>query len=163
MNARQTLIARLRFMAYCRPQLLAGLLRVALAMGVLGALLLSMSAQAGTVGLHLATVHHGNDQLRTATPGLYWRGDSGVTLGAYRNSYARDSVYGGFTLSHRAAAFDADLSLTLGAVTGYPARRVLPLAVPSARIGWLRVAFIPNVLKSQTAVGLHLAIERPLP
>lgn len=118
-------------------------------------------AKAATGGLHLATAHFGNDALRSESPGLYARHSSGATAGFYRNSYARWSAYAGYTWQTPGKA----LALTAGAVTGYPAHRVMPLLVPSVRLPLtgdthLRVAYIPKPPDSGTAAGLHAAIEK---
>jgi hypothetical protein len=123
-------------------------------------------AHGQTVGLHIATAHFGGDGLQPHTPGLYARADSGpfegLTLGGYRNSYGLQSRYLAYTLQTASRVF----ALTVGAVTGYPARPVLPMLVPSARVplgdtgAALRLAFIPKPPRVGTAAGLHVAIER---
>jgi len=118
------------------------------------------SANAATVGLHLATAHFGGHDLRASTPGLYIRAENGFTAGTYRNSYDRTSTYAGWTWQ----TDDQRLALTVGAVTGYDAARVMPLLVPSARVplgaGFAaRFSFIPKPVKSGHAAGLHLSLE----
>lgn len=77
-------------------------------------------AQADTMGVHLYSPHFGVDrdapehlQPRDVTPGLYWRGDSGLTLGVVRNSHNRWAGYAGYTLERGRWA------ITLGAISGY--------------------------------------------
>lgn len=108
-----------------------------------------------TAGLHLATWHD-SDNLSGRNRGVYLRSPDGWTVGVYRNSYRRDSVYAGrsFTRPHRAG----DIGLIVGAVTGYPAG-TLPLVAPSVRLGPARLTLIPKVHKAQTATGVHLSIE----
>lgn len=118
-------------------------------------------ASAATIGLHISTAHFGGHGLHASTPGIYFVSDDGITLGAYRNSQGGRSAYAGLTL-HTA---DDRFAITLGAVTGYTAQRVMPLLVPSARIPIThcvsaRLSFIPKPLKSGSAAGLHLSIER---
>lgn len=122
-----------------------------------------MIAASLVLGAHLATAHVGSqaDGLRFVTPGVYARLDSGLTVGAYSNSYGRGSVYAGWTVSTP----DGRFSLTAGAVTGYPARSVLPLLAPSVRFdlgdGYAaRLAFIPKPPGVGRANGLHFMIER---
>ncbi len=82
-------------------------------------------AQAGTMGVHLYSPHFTDEsdtperlRMRDFTPGLYWRGDSGLTLGVVRNSFTRTSVYAAYTLER------GRWSLTAGAITGYRYREV---------------------------------------
>ena len=142
-----------------------GLLLVMLLLAIIGNCTQARAADGGTVvGLHLATAHFGGHGLKPENPGLYARHASGATGGCYRNSYDRWSCYAGHTWQSPGQ----DFALTAGAVTGYPARRVMPLLVPSARIPlptWLaggaslRVAYIPKPMKHGTASGLHLSTE----
>lgn len=132
--------------------------------GIVVFLFVSASAHAATFGLHLATAHFGNAggaTLHSATPGIYLRTDAGLTLGAFRNSYARPSAYAAWTWE----TDDHRFALTAGAITGYQAARVMPLVAPSARIALgqgfaARVVFFPKPIKHGHAAGLHLAIER---
>lgn len=118
------------------------------------------AAEPLVVGLHLVTAHHGNHALKTETPGVYVRHASGATGGVFRNSYDRWSVYAGWSWQTPGQAF----AITAGAVTGYPAARVMPLLVPSARIPIagmaLRIAYIPKPMKGGTASGIHLSVEK---
>lgn len=122
-------------------------------------------ARAGdTFGVHLATAHQHSDGLQSANPGVYAQLASGATAGIYRNSYLRTSVYAGWSFQTR----NQRLALTLGAVTGYPAARLMPLIVPSARIPVhsgvaLRIAFIPKPARHGTSAGVHFSIEQELP
>ena len=113
-----------------------------------------------TVGAHLATGHNrgGRDPYN---PGLYLRTPGGWTVGAYRNSYRNTSVYGAYT----AQWLDGRVALTTGLVTGYGAAAVLPLVVPSVRIGLgnsglnARLSYLPKPPSYGTAAGLHLSVE----
>lgn len=114
-----------------------------------------------TLGVHLFSVHTAAG-LEPVNPGLYVRHESGFTAGAFRNSYRRTSAYAGYTFE----TADRRFALTVGAVTGYPAKAVLPLAVPSVRFELgdqvaARVAYLP---KPPGRIGhshaLHLSIER---
>lgn len=71
--------------------------------------------QADTIGVHVGSYHFSGYKFNNFNPGVYWRGDSGFTLGGYRNSYKRNSLYAGWTFEDESKRF----SLTLGAVTGY--------------------------------------------
>lgn len=94
-----------------------------LAVALVGA---SQSVKADTVGLHLYSPHFDAEKdvpahLRSSdfTPGVYWRGDSGLTVGLVRNSLKRWAVYGGHTFE----TDDGRWALTLGAITSYKYRR----------------------------------------
>lgn len=122
---------------------------------------MTITAATIVLGVHLFSLHTAPG-LEAANPGLYVRHESGVTAGVFRNSYARTSAYAGYTLE----TADRRFALTLGAVTGYPAKPVLPLAVPSVRFGLsdqvaARVAYLP---KPPGRIGrshaLHLSIEK---
>jgi hypothetical protein len=125
--------------------------------------LLPGSAKAGdfTGGLHLAT-HHFGGNLKSETPGAYLRHSSGATGGCYGNSYDRLSCYAGWSWQTPGRMF----AITAGAVTGYPARSVMPMLVPSVRLplpqterAAVRLAYLPKPMKHGTAPGLHLGIE----
>lgn len=112
------------------------------------------------VGLHLVSAHS-RPGFEAANPGLYLKRDDGLTAGVLRNSYGRTSVYAGWTLE----TADGRLALTVGAITGYPARSVSLLVAPSVRMplaeGWAaRVTFLPKPPKVGSASALHLSVER---
>lgn len=95
---------------------------VALAIGIMSAY---CDARASTIGVHLYSPHFNDEsneperlRMRDFTPGLYWRGESGLTLGIARNSFTRTSVYAAYTLERGRWA------LTAGAITGYRYREV---------------------------------------
>ena len=131
---------------------------------ILAALLLVATpkrAYAATLGLHLATAHFGGEGLHSSTPGVYLTTNSGLTLGAYSNSYGATSTYAAWTWQ----TADKRFALTAGGVTGYPAARVMPLLVPSVRIPIVggasaRLSFLAKPPKKGSAGGLHLSVER---
>ena len=86
------------------------------------------STFAGTVGLHLASVHiPARSAYNNVNPGVYYRSDAGWTTGAYRNSLSKTSVYAGYTLQY------GRFGLTAGGATGYQ-QTVQPLLVPSVSL-----------------------------
>lgn len=117
------------------------------------------------LGLHLATAHFGAPaklDLQSTTPGVYLRSEAGLTIGAFRNSVARNSAYAAWTWSTR----DEVWSITAGGVTGYPNKSISPLLVPSVRLqfgegfSWAtRVSYLPKADR-HGAHGLHLSLER---
>ena len=75
--------------------------------------LLTMAAQAQTVGVHTYTHHFdSHNRLNERNWGLYVRTDA-WEAGAYRNSFRRNTVYAGKVWSY------GPVSLTLGAAYGY--------------------------------------------
>ncbi|MCM5682502.1 hypothetical protein M8A51_23480 [Schlegelella sp. S2-27] len=149
------------------------------------AALLSVGAQAQTLGVHLVSHHNPAAEFNNVNPGLYYRSADGWTGGIYRNSESRWTIYGGYTLQ-------ADLSgwkpaLTIGGMYGYregdcrsvkpmawagqsqPEKcrtRVLPMLLPSLGTpdvaGWrLRLAYMPRI-KDRGAEVLHLMVEKDL-
>ena len=93
--------------------------------------------------------------------GLYVRAGDWV-VGGYRNSFHRDTGYA-------ARVFETEnrrWAITVGAATGYPTARVMPLVVPSVRIplGDLaaRVSVIPKPPKHAGTMAVHLSIEKEL-
>ena len=121
-------------------------------------------ARAQTIGAHLGS-WHSEPGYNTANPGLYLRTAGGWTLGGYRNSVRRDSTYAGWTGGVELAT-GLRAELTLGAITGYPAAAVLPLAAPSLRIcpgnaagPALRLTLLPKVHPKQGAHVAHLSTE----
>lgn len=128
-----------------------------------------MSLEAWTLGLHLISLHAPNchddgglcKRYEALTPGIYARAPSGLSFGAYRNSYGRGSVYAGWTFETP----DKRFALTVAGVTGYPQRGLRPMALPSIR--WdlgaktsLRIAAAPKV--GGSAALVHFAIEYKL-
>lgn len=118
--------------------------------------LLSAPAAATTIGLHLGSVHS-TPGWCNYNPGVYMRTDAGLTLGTYRNSECRTSAYAGWTLEARRGKLSA--AVTMGAVTGYAARPVQPLLVPSVKVAALRLSYIPKINRSG-AHALHFSFER---
>ena len=116
------------------------------------------------LGLHLFSAHVGHVdpgmELRWVTPGLYVVAPNGATVGAYRNSIDRDTVYAGWTwhTGWNTRLFN-DITLTAGAATGYTEARVVPLVAVSGTVGGgpyaPRVLWVPH--RTQP---ISLAIER---
>ena len=116
------------------------------------------------LGMHVATAHtRGGHQ--GFNPGVYLRQPSGFTAGLYRNSCSAASAHVGWTWQ----TADQRWALTAGAVTGYPAAPLLPVLVPSVRIGlpapgWdARLTLIPKPPRHGAGAGLHLSLETTLP
>lgn len=111
--------------------------------------LLGAPAYAGTVGLHLLSLHSAGGY-QTFTPGIFYRSGPFV-VGAYRNSEGHGSAYAGL---HRQYG---RWSTTAGLVTGYERARVLPMFVASYALdAHFRLGVVPN---PKGAWALHLAYE----
>jgi len=113
-------------------------------------------AAAATIGLHLGSLHSTSGWC-DYNPGVYARLDSGATFGAFRNSECRTSAYAGWTWEVKRGKLSA--ALTAGAITGYVARPVLPLFVPSIKVSVVRLSYTPKINRSG-AHALHFSIER---
>jgi hypothetical protein len=116
------------------------------------------SSYAGTVGLHIASVHMPARSIyNNANPGVYYRSDAGWTAGVYHNSLSRPSVYAGYTLQY------GRFGLTAGGATGYQ-QPVQPMLVPSVAVYTYqgvtaRIAYVPRVEKRIESHVLHLMVE----
>ncbi len=114
------------------------------------------AANAQTFGLHLVSGHaHGG--YNNVNPGVYVRLDNGATLGTFRNSHSRQSVYAGYTVEKSWNGFSA--ALTVGGITGYKEASVMVLAVPSVAYSGVRLGIIPRPMKGGSA-ALHLMVEK---
>jgi len=112
---------------------------------------------ADTIGLHIGSHHIPAKTYNNTNPGLYYRTDEGWTIGAYRNSLRKNSVYAGYTWKFGA------LDVTTAGVTGY-FHKVQPLLVPSLSLFTYqgvtpRIAYIPRVEKKIGSHVLHLMVE----
>lgn len=132
---------------------------------VLGMLLASCGAVAPAaadtrVGAHLGSYHfEGN--FNNFNPGVYVYHD-GWTAGTYYNSERNQSYYAGYTFEYPLVGPFTG-GLTVGAITGYARAKVMPLVVPSVRLGLtdvlgLRVTFVPKVEKGGSS-AVHASIE----
>ncbi len=112
------------------------------------------------LGLHLFSAHVPNcwgepcQRYEVFTPGIYAKAPSGLTVGAYRSSYGDGSTYVGWTFETK----DRRFALLVGGVTGYSRASVLPLIVPSVKVGNVRLAFMPRFEKGGASVA-HVAVE----
>lgn len=109
--------------------------------------------EAIVLGINLATYHFDrNRDYCEANPGIYaLHRESRIAGGVYHNSECRTSAW---------AAKQWDLgpfTLSVGAVVGYSRAAVLPLVVPSVKLGPARLSLLPPVEKR--GGGLHLSIE----
>jgi len=113
-----------------------------------------------TVGVHLGS-QHSSGGFNNVNPGVYLN-HKGFTVGGYYNSERRASYYGGYTLELPIGPLRA--GLTVGAITGYQAAKVIPLVVPSVAVvdpllgGRWRVMFVPKV-NTGGAAAVHLTHE----
>lgn len=132
-----------------------------------------------TVGLHLVSHHASSDPMQNnVNPGAYLIRD-GWTVGAYRNTLKRDSVYAGHTWDR------GPFSITAGFVSGYEKReyhgecapgvwskkgticergvsnaKLLPMLAPSVRVGPTRLWYLPGL--GHTSSVIHLSVETQL-
>lgn len=132
------------------------------------------------LGLHLVS-HHSDekDYQNNVNSGVYAECD-GWTAGAYKNTYSRLSVYGGYVFRH------GPLALNLGLISGYrkkqgqaycppdshhrpdiglPCTRggiadyaVIPMIAPSVTVGPVRLFYLPRVGEASSV--FHLALQQ---
>lgn len=118
----------------------------------------STAMHADTVyGLHIGSHHLPAKDFNNFNPGAYVRWSNGITVGGYYNSERKTSAYVGYT--HEWGNF----AVTLGGITGYKRMTVLPMIVPSVKLGEIndatfRLAVLPKLEKSGATV-LHLMVE----
>jgi hypothetical protein len=109
-----------------------------------------------TLGLHFATLHIPDREMNDFNPGVHAEAENGVSVGFYRNSIRKESLY-------IAETFSLDsIDLTVGGVTGY-SKPVVPLLVPSVKFGlgdgWAgRVTMIAPIPKL-TPLAFHFSVE----
>jgi hypothetical protein len=131
-----------------------------------------------TIGLHLVSAHvPAQDWHNNVNPGVYVTTPDGYTAGVYRNTLDRTTFYAG-----RAFTYGA-FSLALGVASGYQrieytgackaggigtprkpcyegfSRGALsPMIVPSAKLGPVRLSFVPGFANVGSSV-FHLSVE----
>lgn len=121
--------------------------------------LLSGTCNADTFGLHIGSQHYPAKEWNNSNPGVYYRSDSGLTVGAYYNSHRRPSVYIGQQWSTELWGFEP--SIAIGLITGYKLPVMVAPSIATPAIGSIRarVAFLPKIEKSGSSV-VHLMLER---
>lgn len=113
------------------------------------------------IGIDLYTVHRDAHELCNGNFGVYAYGDSGMAGGLLKNS---DCVIGGWagynseTNVLSIGGLNVSAGLVFGAITGYRMAPVLPLVIPSLKIGRLRFSYLPRSPGAQTD-GIHISIE----
>ncbi|TAG26418.1 MAG: hypothetical protein EAZ37_09400 [Burkholderiales bacterium] len=122
------------------------------------------------VGLHIGSFHS-SKQFTDFNPGVNasW---GAWTVGAFRNSEAKNSVFAGYSIDTKGVtALDLRASLMAGAATGYAARQVTMILVPSLNMkiadgqpnGLVKqtrlvLTYIPK-LEKQGAHALHVSLR----
>ena len=112
-----------------------------------------------TIGAHVGSWHSLPGR-NNVNPGLYVRTADGLQVGAYRNSERGESVYVGQMFSARLGA-DLEASVMVGAVHGYKRAGLLPVVMPSIRVGGdfgVRIGYIPPAAPKHSHV-VHLMAE----
>jgi len=105
------------------------------------------------IGIHLATYHFDRDlTYKEFNPGAYVACD-GYTVGGYRNSENKNSVYVGYQFTNVLGPID----IFLGAATGYSRASVVPMLIPSVKWKTIRLSVVPPM--KDTSGGAHLSLE----
>lgn len=108
------------------------------------------------IGLHMGSVHLPARDYNDFNPGVYVVNKTGQIAGGYYNSQRRASFY----LGQQFQVYDP-VSVIVGAVTGYDRALVLPMVVPSAKIGMFRLSVVPRV-GPVDSTAIHLSLEKQL-
>jgi hypothetical protein len=135
-------------------------------------------AHADTIGLHTVSLHgrpyyerthQGGENTQHAFNnnnfGAYYIADSGLTFGAYRNSYWHTTTYLAWTLETRAYG-PFSLSAAVGFATGYKTLHgvgvLRPMILPSlvTDLGFIRARY--SVAPGKHGVFQHLSLEYKL-
>jgi len=122
-------------------------------------------ATLAAIGLHLVSWHSQEGYTGT-NPGVYAKSECGVTVGAYRNSEARLTVYGAYTLDPPKLPVWA----SVGVATGYgpqygEARPLTPVFIVGLKSpqfsGYrFRLGYIPKLGQMNNTHVLHLMLEK---
>lgn len=124
-------------------------------LGIFAGYMIHPRCMADTFGLHVASIHAPRHDLNNTNPGLYFRSDSGLTMGAYLNSYRKTSAYIGYTHEW------GDFALTAGVISGYRYPFMLAPTYRFASVNGydLRLAYLPRIGKDGAHV-VHVMIEK---
>lgn len=115
------------------------------------------------VGAHLGSHHWSDAPRNNVNPGAYVRLESGLTVGAYRNSFYRPTLYVGMSWAIPGTPIDVTAALATG-YDGHPySSPVTVLLVPSIASPWLgdwrvRLSAVPRLSRNQDGIA-HLSIE----
>ena len=108
-----------------------------------------LTCTALAIGMHIGTYHFDRSRgYNEVNPGAYVVCDR-VTAGVYRNSLRKPSFYAGYTFERLLGPVD----LTVGGVTGYPRAKLMPLLVPSVKLGHARLSLLLPIEKG--GGGVH--------
>ena len=136
------------------------------------ALIFAASAQAGEVVIHVGSYHSPSTyayqgetvSYNNVNPGVGYRFDNGVVVGAYYNSYREPTVYAGYAPLWQTPIQQLQLGGMIGVGTGYSiptGRSVTPLGALIGR--WeltdtysVQLLFVPKIHGDMANV-LHLA------
>lgn len=121
------------------------------------------------VGIHLQSAHLDQEPwlreggVNDANYGAYVELDNGATLGTYRNTLSRQSVYAGYT-NHFLKVEGVRFSVTVGGITGYTHQTLTPALIPSVSAyitnGWYgRLVYVPKTEFTGAHV-LHTVLEK---
>ncbi len=112
------------------------------------------------IGIHAISLHS-EPGFATFTPGVYAVFESGVTVGAVKNSQGDPGYYVGYTFKLGRVTQRVTASVPVGAITGYKAMPVAPMAVPSIKHSDfpLRVSYLPRPPWQGASDAIHFSPE----
>lgn len=117
------------------------------------------------IGLHLVS-WHSHEGYSGVNPGVYVKSECGFTLGAFRNSERRLSVYGAYTYDPPKLPVWASAGIATGYGPQYGRPRgwtpvfIVGLKTPQYEGYRLRVGYIPKLGEFNNTHVLHLMIEK---
>ena len=116
-------------------------------------------AKGDTIGAHLYTAHW-SKHYNNVNTGLYYKTDTGLIAGVYRNSYDRPSAYVGMVVH------SGPFEIVAGAATGYKGvcpkvcKTLTPMFVPSLALPLTSATTMR--LSLPNGQGVHLSLEYKL-
>jgi hypothetical protein len=113
------------------------------------------------IGVDLYTVHGEPNGLCNDTVGVYYVGKDGLGAGLMKNSECHIGAWAAYTAQTNTltiARVPVSAGVTLGAIAGYRMAPLLPLLVPSIKVGIVRFSYLPRSPGAQSD-GLHISIE----
>jgi hypothetical protein len=142
-------------------------------------LAIAAPAQAGTLGVHLVSRHESRtyEAMHPGGPiwhvpynnrntGLYYVTDSGLVVGAYRNSYNVDTVYAGrqwVSPSYGPVRFAATAAVATGYQTVHGIGKLRPMLMPSVLVDTpLGVTVRYSAAPAKGGIFQHLSLEMKL-
>lgn len=120
-----------------------------------------------TIGVHAVSYHAPNPAgLNNFNPGLYVKAESGLTVGAFRNSFKELSAYVGYTgdlgpfsLTVGGIYYDRPVRYNGHRTQMWSESKYMPMVMPSVHYEGVRLTYLPKQVTTTSSV-LHLSLEK---